>query len=284
MAPSHGRAARRATRVRSGRPLPARADRSAQTYCRGTRHRHPRRSAIRSRRACRRARSTRRRSRRIAGGAVKIASSSRYSQYPAKVRRETTTAGCAASAPPWPATITGVFSARPFAVPIGIGFTSNGSTARKQTKPQLGVETDDLRAAGLARGGRHLGRHRLGDQIADRHDEARHRRSPPPSRRAWCRGSWRSAPRRGFRHARERPPRAGAPDRCPARLLRPVVRRRSSAKARRPVTQTIRAGLGMRNLPQGAPGAAAVAGLRRPFRSCARSRRAACGDRRHRKR
>src|SRR6516162_4539397 len=70
------------------------------------------------------------------GGAVKIASSSRYSQYPAKARRETTTAGCAASIPPEPATTTGVFSTSSCAVLIGIGLTGNTSAARSKPSPE----------------------------------------------------------------------------------------------------------------------------------------------------
>ena len=70
------------------------------------------------------------------GGAVKIASSRRYSQYPTKSRRDTTTAGSTASGPPEAATTTGVFSVSAVAVPIGIGLTANGSAARNRPSPE----------------------------------------------------------------------------------------------------------------------------------------------------
>jgi len=37
-----------------------------------------------------------------------------------------------------------------FAVPIGIGFTSNGIGRAQQTEPRVEIESDDIRAADLA--------------------------------------------------------------------------------------------------------------------------------------
>ena len=70
------------------------------------------------------------------GGLVKIASSSRYSQYPAKSRRDTVTTGCRAPGPPNDAITAGVPTTTASESPRAIGTTlSRAARARSSPKP-----------------------------------------------------------------------------------------------------------------------------------------------------
>ena len=70
------------------------------------------------------------------GGLVKIAFSSRYSQYPANARRETVITGITAPGPPNDAITAGVPSTSASESPSAIGTTlSRGACARSSPKP-----------------------------------------------------------------------------------------------------------------------------------------------------
>ena len=70
-----------------------------------------------------------------AGGDVKIAVSSMYSQLPVNARFDTTHASVTSEAPAWLMIITGSRSARPDDSPKRSGVTSSGTTARTSPSP-----------------------------------------------------------------------------------------------------------------------------------------------------
>ena len=70
------------------------------------------------------------------GGEVKIALSSRYSQFPVKDRRETTWASVASSRPLWFTISTGSLSASFAESPSGSGEASSGTIERTSAKPE----------------------------------------------------------------------------------------------------------------------------------------------------